>query len=109
MNGIMDSAPVAFSAATTAASMQRAPKIAQNGDPAAVKKTAKQFEAFFITQMLESMFKNVPIDSFFGGGQGERVWRSMMLQQYGRAIADHGGIGIAAMVSREMLRAQEAK
>ena len=46
---------------------------------------------------------------FFGGGQAENVWRSMMLQQYGRAIADHGGIGIADMVSREMLKVQEAR
>ena len=109
MTGTTGSTPASFAAATTAASMQSAPKVAKNADPAAVKKTAKDFEAFFITQMLENMFKEVPIDNCFGGGQAENVWRSMMLQQYGRAIADHGGIGIADMVSREMLKVQEAR
>ena len=109
MTGTTSSTPAAFAAATTAASMQSAPKVAKSADPAAVTKTAKDFEAFFISQMLESMFKEVPINSFFGGGQAEGVWRSMMLQQYGRAIADHGGIGIADMVSREMLKIQEAR
>jgi Rod binding domain-containing protein len=109
MAGATTSSPAAFAAATAAASMRPAPKMAATADPEAVKKTAKDFEAFFISQMLESMFKEVPIDKFFGGGQAENVWRSMMLQQYGRAIADHGGIGIADMVSREMLKMQEVR
>lgn len=105
----MSAVPMPFAAAETAQSLRPPPKLTKSGDPAAVQKTAKDFEAFFVTQMLEHMFKDVPVDGFFGGGKSEEIWRSMLLQQYGRAIADRGGIGIADMVSREMLKLQEAR
>ena len=105
----MNALPTPVAAAETAQAMRPAPKLAKNADPEATQKTAKDFEAFFVIQMLEHMFKDVPTDGFFGGGKSEGVWRSMLLQQYGRTIADRGGIGIADMVSREMLKLQEAR
>jgi Rod binding domain-containing protein len=109
MTDAMTGVPAAFSAATTVAAMRPAPTVARSADPAAIRKTATKFEAFFIGQMLEQMFKGVPVDGFFGGGQSEGIWRSMLLQQYGRAIAERGGFGVADMVSREMLKLQEAR
>ncbi len=72
------------------------------------RKAAEEFESFFLTQMLEHMFEGIETDGYFGGGYGEGVYRSMMLQEYGRVLAKSGGIGIADMVSRELINVQEA-
>ena len=75
----------------------------------AIRKTAQDFEAFFVTQAFESMFAGLNSDPMFGGGQGEAVFRSLLLQEYGKAAARAGGFGIADAVQREMIRIQEAK
>jgi Rod binding domain-containing protein len=37
------------------------------------------------------------------------VWRSQQVQEYGKAIAQNGGVGIADAVVRELIQAQEAR
>jgi len=71
------------------------------------KQTAEEFEALFISEMLGPVFENLDTDGLFGGGQGEKIYRSLMVQEYGKAIAKAGGIGIADTVQREILRMQE--
>jgi flagellar protein FlgJ len=80
-----------------------------NVDPAAAKKTGQDFEAFFLSQVFENMFSGVGSDPVFGGGTGETVYRSLLLQQYSKVAAKSGGLGIADTVQREILRAQETK
>lgn len=67
---------------------------------------AEQFERMFITEMLQPMFSGVETDGPFGGGQGEEVFRPMLLDQYADAVAKGGGIGIADAVMKEILRLQ---
>lgn len=76
-------------------------------DADAMRRTAEDFEAFFLSQMFEHMFSGIEPDALFGGGQGEAVFRSVMFQEYGKAVARQGGVGIADMVQREMLKLQE--
>jgi Rod binding domain-containing protein len=71
------------------------------------KKTAQDFEAFFVTSMLESMTQGIKTNKLFGGGQGETLYRSMLNQEYGKAIAAHGSLGIAAAVQREIIKMQQ--
>ncbi|MBI1210589.1 MAG: hypothetical protein GC190_03940 [Alphaproteobacteria bacterium] len=80
---------------------------APKGDARALDKAARDFEAVFVSQMLEQMWSGVSTDGTFGGGSGERVFRSLMIQSVGQQIADQGGIGLAASVRREMLAMQE--
>lgn len=68
---------------------------------------ARDFEAMFATQMLAPMWQGVEVNEYFGGGAGEETFRSMMLQEYGRAIAATGGLGLAPAIRTEMLRLQE--
>jgi Rod binding domain-containing protein len=85
------------------AELSRAPQ------PAPVAgRTAEQFEAFFLSSIMENLFTGVGSDSLFGGGPSEGVYRSMLLQEYGKVAARGGGIGIADAVQREMVRMQEA-
>jgi len=69
--------------------------------------TARQFEAMFISQMLQPMFAGLTADPAFGGGEAENQWRSMMVDEYGKSVAAHGGFGIADAVMKVMIHAQE--
>jgi flagellar protein FlgJ len=71
-------------------------------------KAAVDFEGFFIAKALEEMFAGIPTDGMFGGGNGEKIFRSMLLQQYGKEIAEKSSIGLADAVQREIIRHQEA-
>lgn len=78
-------------------------------DPAKVREAAEEVEAFFLGLMLESMFAGIKTDVPFGGGHGEQVFRSLLLQEYGKSIAKTGTLGIADAVQREILRLQEVQ
>lgn len=72
------------------------------------RKSAEDFEAFFLTQMFELMSAGIKTDGPFGGGQGEATWRSFLNDQYGREMSKSRGIGIADMVYDQILKLQEA-
>ena len=68
---------------------------------------AQDFEAFFLSQMVNLMMSGIGTDPVFGGGPGETMFRSLMGQEYGKSLAQNGGIGIADSVIREILQLQE--
>jgi len=68
---------------------------------------AKDFEAVFITQMIQQLFSEVEVDPLFGGGKGEEVFKTFLFDEYGKTLSQAGGIGIAENVKRELLRTQE--
>jgi Rod binding domain-containing protein len=76
-------------------------------DVAKANQAAQDFESVFLSQFLGEMFDGISTDGPFGGGQGEQMFRSLMLDEYGKQIAAQGGIGIAASVKRELLKTQE--
>ncbi len=88
---------------------QRSPKPTVSGDVQHIRKVAEDFEAVFLGQMLKPMFANLGAEKPFGGGSGEDMWRSLQVDEFGKAIAKKGGIGIADNIFREMLKLQEAK
>lgn len=75
---------------------------------AAMQKTAKEFEAMYISQMMRPMFEGIEAEEPFGGGQSEKMWKSLQIDEYGKAISNAGGVGIADAVMREMIMLQEA-
>jgi len=79
----------------------------KGADLATIKKTAQQFEGTFITQFMSEMFSGISTDGPTGGGQGEEMFRSLMLDEYGKQFAAQGGFGLANAVQREMLKMQE--
>jgi Rod binding domain-containing protein len=102
----MPDLPAQFAAATAVAH-KSPPRIAPTAGDAKMRAAAEEFESVFLAQILENMFHGVPTDGPFGGGHGESVYRSLMLQEYGKVIARRGGIGIADAVMREMIKLQE--
>ena len=106
MTGISDNAITAQTLHAVNAAGQL-PNMNHNGNMREMRKVAKDFEAVFIAQMLQPMFQNLGAEEPFGGGHGEDVWRSMQVQEYGKAITKAGGIGVADAVLREMIKMQE--
>lgn len=92
----------------TAAAGHR-PSQAAKVTPEQARKTAQDFEAMFLSQMMQPMFEPLSTAAPFGGGHGEKMWRSFMVDEYGKAMAKAGGVGIAATVQRQILQAQEAR
>lgn len=74
---------------------------------AQIDKSAEDFEAMFLTQMMQPMFEGISTDGVTGGGQSEEIYRSFLLDEYGKLMARAGGIGIADHVKRELLKLQE--
>jgi flagellar protein FlgJ len=72
-----------------------------------VDKAAADFEAMFLSQMLSHMWEGVDVDPNFGGGHGEEMFRSMMIEQQGKLMVRAGGVGIARHIKEAMLRMQE--
>jgi Rod binding domain-containing protein len=100
------------------ADIQNAQSIAQSGAIKmphagktldATQKAAKDFEAVFISQFVGSMFEGIKTDGMFGGGQGEEMFRSMMVDNYGKQIASQGGFGLADSITRSLLQHQESQ
>lgn len=77
-------------------------------DLAKSKEAAQDFEAFFVTHAFEDMFAGISDDPMFGGGEAENMFRSFLLQEYGKTVAKAGGVGISDMVQRQLLELQEA-
>jgi len=86
-----------------------APTVASNATVSAAKKAGEDFEAFFLSQSFENMFAGIEADPVFGGGNGESVYRSLLVQEYSKVAAKSGSTGIGADVTREILRLQEAQ
>lgn len=72
-----------------------------------IEEAAKEFEAVFLGEMVKPMFEGVKSDPMFGGGHAEEVYKGMMVQEYGKVMADAGGLGLADHVKAELLRIQE--
>ena len=63
-----------------------------------------------IGQLLQPMFDTVKTaKGTFGGGAGEEAWKPMLIQEFAKQIANHGGLGLAKPVYDAMMRMQETK
>ncbi len=78
------------------------------GDNEKLREAAADFESIFLSQMLQPMFSNVGKDPLTGGGPGTDIFKSMFVDEIGKAVSRAGGLGIAGQVYSELLKLQEA-
>ena len=86
-----------------------APRGSMKLNEAGIEKVAEDFEAFFAGTYFEQMFSGIEPDAITGGGQGEAMFRSLMIQEYGKAVARQHKLGIADIVKSQLLRLQETQ
>jgi len=102
------SAALDLSTAMTLAKAQPVQPPAASANATAAKKAAKEFESVFISEVLGQMFADIPTDGLFGGGEGEQMFRSLMIDQYGKEMEKQGGFGLSNAVAGQLLKLQEA-
>lgn len=71
-----------------------------------IEKTAQDFEAAFLGQMLKGMFEGVEASAPFGGGPGEAAFKSFLTEAVAKQMAAGGGVGLADDLQRQMLKMQ---
>jgi len=74
-----------------------------------IKAVSSDFESVFLNNMLEEMFAGIGDDDPFGNSEGAATWRSLQVEEFGRAISRSGGIGLAEHVERQLIALQESK
>jgi flagellar protein FlgJ len=70
---------------------------------------AKDFEAMFMSSMMQHMFTAIGKEGPLGNGPGVGILRSMLTDQYAKSIVKSGGLGIANQVYKSMLARQAAR
>ena len=93
--------------AALSATRGKPPTLPPGADISKIREKAEEFEGFFLAQMMQPMFDALETDGPFGGGFGEKVWRSLQVEEFGKAVAANGGVGIADTLVQEFLRMQE--
>ncbi len=73
-------------------------------DAVAARRVAKDFESLFVGMMIKSMRETVGKDKLINGGHGEEVYRSLLDQEYARSLTEHGGVGLTAIVERQLVK-----
>jgi Rod binding domain-containing protein len=68
---------------------------------------AKEYESVFVSEFLGSMFSGISTDGITGGGQGEAMFRSLLIDQYAKQFEQQGGFGLAAHMQAELLKHQQ--
>lgn len=104
---MMDASSELLMSQATTLAMDRIPRMAKTDSIEKVREKAVEFESVFAAQMLKPMFEEISTDGLFGGGHAEGIYRSLMVQEFGKLIAERGGFGLADTVSAELLKAQE--
>jgi flagellar protein FlgJ len=76
-------------------------------DRAALKQASEKFVGMFMSQMFGQMFSGVGTNGLFGGGPGEEMFKSVLIDEYGKAAAKQGGVGMTDQIMRALIAQQE--
>lgn len=79
------------------------------GSPADAKlrANAREFESVFLETVFDGMLSGLGEEGPLGSnGAGGDIWRTQLANQYAKATAAAGGIGIADSIHRELVRMQ---
>ncbi len=74
-----------------------------------IEEKAQDFEAVFMTQMMQHMFSGIETDELFGGGAGEEIMKTLLFDEYGKTIAQAGGMGISDQIQNELIKLQSVQ
>lgn len=92
----------------TAQSVKNPLTNSSNFDKEAALQAATDFEAQVLSILNQSMFAGIETDGYFGGGHGEEMFRSMLVEEYSSEMVKTGGLGLTDTIYRQILEMQEA-
>ena len=73
-----------------------------NADDTQLREAANEFEAIFIQQMLKTMRKTSLESDFVKKSEGEKIFRSMLDEQYSILSAKSGRLGLGEMIYQQL-------
>jgi len=85
------------------ANMQSLKRIARDRSPEASRAAAKQFEALFLNTLIKNM-RSAHGQQGAGPSDQERMFQSMLDQQFAQAIATRGSLGLSKVLEKQMSR-----
>ena len=71
-------------------------------DDARLRKASYEFEAIFIQHMLKTMRKTSLESDFIKKSEGEKIFRSMLDEQYAILSAKSGRLGLGEMIYQQL-------
>ncbi len=81
--------------------------LAERGrNDALAAQAATDFEALVLAQFLAPLFASVETPRIAGGGPGQDAFGAMLQEEYAKAIAARGGLGIADAVKSALIDMQ---
>lgn len=83
--------------------LQNTPKVLNK-----TQNTAREFEAMFLSHVVEEMMRTVNIGTF-GGGEAEEKWRSFLTSAIADEIAGQGSTGISQSIEAAINSYESAK
>lgn len=93
----------------TAAFQSKLNNAVSNKDDKDLKEACQEFESYFIQTMYKAMRKTVnSSDGFIKKNQGEVIFQEMLDEENSKSAAMHGGIGLASMMYKQMVREKES-
>lgn len=63
---------------------------------------ARDLESVMISVMIEPMFPDGKDSDLFGGGHGSSVFRTMIIQEYGKVLSKSNGLGVAENIAKKL-------
>jgi flagellar protein FlgJ len=79
------------------------------GDFAKEKKAAQEFEAAYISFLYNLIEEKIEVNKLFGGGEGEKIFRSVLVDEKVKKISETSSFGLQEKVLEEILKLQEIK
>lgn len=73
------------------------------------RKAAQDFEAVMLNQLTQAMFAGLKSDGPLSGGKSEEMYRSLQAEEYAKTLSKNGGIGLADVIYREIMKLHEAE
>ena len=82
--------------------LNKLPEEKFKSDDAKLREASNEFEAIFIQQMLKTMRKTSLESDFIKKSEGEKIFRSMLDEQYAILSAKSGRLGLGEMIYQQL-------
>lgn len=67
-----------------------------------IESLAEDVEGVLITSMLKTVFESIEVDPVFGGGNAEKIYRELLVEEYAKDLASGKGFGLKAAIIKDI-------
>ena len=82
--------------------LRELPNVKGRDDESRLREASNEFEAIFIQQLLKTMRKTSLESDFVKKSEGEKIFRSMLDEQYAILSAKSGRLGLGEMIYQQL-------